>query len=178
MTFRLRTPCLRQGADQDLILWSSIWLDPHIRIRPGSKQLEQPKCSEITTAFFYWALFMCKTLFYMFCIFSLLFLVTAHWGVNTHYPHSVDKETSTKLSSNLLMGPSVSAGKESACSAGDTGDMGLIPELGRPLEEEMATHSSTLVWKVLWTEEPDGQQSRGSQRVGHDWVTKHTHKTN
>ena len=35
--------------------------------------------------------------------------------------------------------------KESACSAGDTGDMGLIPELGRPLEEEMATHSSTLV---------------------------------
>ena len=43
------------------------------------------------------------------------------------------------------MGPSVSAGKESACSAGDTGDMGLIPELGRPLEEEMATHSSTLV---------------------------------
>ena len=35
-----------------------------------------------------------------------------------------------------------------------------------PLEEEMATHSSTLAWKISWTEEPDGPQSTGSQRVG------------
>ena len=36
-----------------------------------------------------------------------------------------------------------------------------------PLEEEMATHSSVLVWKIPWTEEPGGSQSRGSQRVAH-----------
>ena len=37
-----------------------------------------------------------------------------------------------------------------------------------PLEEEMATPSSTLAWKILWTGEPGGLQSKGSQRVGHD----------
>ena len=40
-----------------------------------------------------------------------------------------------------------------------------------PLEKEMATHSSTLAWKIPWTEEPGRLQSMGSQRVGHDWVT-------
>ena len=37
-----------------------------------------------------------------------------------------------------------------------------------PLEKEMETHSSNLAWKISWTEEPGGQQSMGSQRVGHD----------
>ena len=41
-----------------------------------------------------------------------------------------------------------------------------------PLEKEMATHSSTLAWKIPWMEEPDSLQSMGSQRVGHDGVTK------
>ena len=36
------------------------------------------------------------------------------------------------------------------------------------LEKEMATHSSTLSWKILWTEEPGGLQSMGLQRVGQD----------
>ena len=36
------------------------------------------------------------------------------------------------------------------------------------LEKEMATHSSILAWKIPWTEEPDGLQSTGLQRVGHD----------
>ena len=42
--------------------------------------------------------------------------------------------------------------------------------LGRedPLEKEMAIHSSTLAWKIPWTEEPDRLQSMRSQRVGHD----------
>ena len=35
----------------------------------------------------------------------------------------------------------------------------------------MAPHSSTLAWKVPWTEEPGGLQSMGSWRVGHDWAT-------
>ena len=42
--------------------------------------------------------------------------------------------------------------------------------LGRedPLEKEMAIHSSTLAWKIPWTEEPGRLRSMGSQRVGHD----------
>ena len=37
-----------------------------------------------------------------------------------------------------------------------------------PLEKEMATHSSTLAWKIPWTKEPSGLQSMGSQRVRRD----------
>ena len=37
-----------------------------------------------------------------------------------------------------------------------------------PLEKEMAIHSSTIAWKIPWTEEPGRLQSMGSQRVGHD----------
>ena len=37
-----------------------------------------------------------------------------------------------------------------------------------PLEKEMATHSSILAWRIPWTEEPDGLQSMGSQRVQRD----------
>ena len=45
-----------------------------------------------------------------------------------------------------------------------------VRSLGRedPLEKEMATHSSTLAWKMPWTEEPGRLQSMESQRVGHD----------
>ena len=101
--------------------------------------------------------------------------------------------------------PGDSAGKESAC---DAGDPSLIPGLGRsageeigyplqyswaslvaqlvknlpamreiwvrslgwedPLEKGTATHSSILVWRSLWTEEPGRLQSMGLQRVKHD----------
>ena len=45
-----------------------------------------------------------------------------------------------------------------------------VRSLGRedPLEKEMATHSSTLAWKIPWTEEPGRLQSIESQRVGRD----------
>ena len=48
-----------------------------------------------------------------------------------------------------------------------------IWSLGRedPLEKEMATHSSILVWKIPWMEEPGELQSMGSPRVRHDWAT-------
>ena len=36
------------------------------------------------------------------------------------------------------------------------------------LEKEMATHSTVLAWRILWTEEPGGPLSMGSHRVGHD----------
>ena len=41
----------------------------------------------------------------------------------------------------------------------------------RLLEKEMAPHSSTLAWRIPWTEEPGGLQSVGLQRVGHEWAT-------
>ena len=45
-----------------------------------------------------------------------------------------------------------------------------------PLEEEMATHSSILAWRIPWTEEPGELQSTGSQRVVHNWSNlAHTH---
>ena len=59
--------------------------------------------------------------------------------------------------------------KKPLARAGDARD--VVRSLGRegPLEEGMATHCSILAWRIPWTEEPDGQQSMGSQRVGHDW---------
>ena len=56
--------------------------------------------------------------------------------------------------------PHSSVGKESTCNVGD---LGSIPELGRPLEKGKATHSSSLSWRIPWT-----IQSMGLQRVGPD----------
>ena len=39
------------------------------------------------------------------------------------------------------------------------------------MEKAMAPHSSTLAWKIQWTQEPSRLQSMGSLRVGHDWAT-------
>ena len=45
-----------------------------------------------------------------------------------------------------------------------------VQSLGQedPLEKEIATHSSSLAWKIPWTEEPGRLQSMGLQRVGHN----------
>ena len=52
-----------------------------------------------------------------------------------------------------------------------------VQSLGQedPLEEEMAIHSSIVAWKIQWTEESGGLQSKGSQRVGHDLAAEYTH---
>ena len=49
-----------------------------------------------------------------------------------------------------------------------------VQSLGQedPLEEEMATHSSILAWKIPWTEEPDGLQSMGYERVRQNLESK------
>ena len=49
----------------------------------------------------------------------------------------------------------------------NAGDISLIPGSGQedPLEKGMATHSSILVWRILWTEEPGGLQSMWSQEL-------------
>ena len=49
-----------------------------------------------------------------------------------------------------------------------------VQSLGQkdPLEKKMAIHSSILAWEIPWTEEPDGLQSMGLQRVGQDLATE------
>ena len=60
-----------------------------------------------------------------------------------------------------------------------------VPSLGAdPLEEEMATHSSILTWRISWTEEPGGLQSMGRKESDMTEVTEHActpgkgHRTN
>jgi len=52
-----------------------------------------------------------------------------------------------------------------------------VQSLGQedPLEEEMATHSSILAWRIPWAEEPGGLRSMGLQRGKHDYMTEHAH---
>ena len=55
---------------------------------------------------------------------------------------------------------------------GNAGDLGLIPGQEDLLEEETATCSSILAWRIPWMEEPGGLQSPGSQRIRHDGATE------
>ena len=64
--------------------------------------------------------------------------------------------------------PNGSVGKESACNARD---LGSIPRSGRLGLKEIATHSSTLAWRIPWTEEPGRLQSMGWQRIRHNCAT-------
>ena len=64
--------------------------------------------------------------------------------------------------------PGGSDGKESTCNAGD---LGLISALGRSPGEG---NGNILSWEISWREEPSRPQSMGSQRVRHDWATKHS----
>ena len=54
------------------------------------------------------------------------------------------------------------SGKESACKAGDTRDVSLIPGLEDLLEKELATHSSIHAWEIPWTEETGWLESTES----------------
>ena len=71
----------------------------------------------------------------------------------------------------IMCFPGGSDGKESTCNAGD---LGLIPRLGRNLEEGMAIHSVLLPGESPWMGDPGRLQLMGSQRVRHDWAT-HTY---
>ena len=55
-----------------------------------------------------------------------------------------------------------------------------VQSLGQedPPEQEMATHSNILVWKIPWTEEPGRPQSMGSQSIRQDWARTRTHTHN
>ena len=70
----------------------------------------------------------------------------------------------------LELTPMWCSGKESACQRRRHKRRGRVRSLGwdYPLEEEMATRSSILAWRIPWTEEPGGLQSIGWQRGGQD----------
>ena len=61
--------------------------------------------------------------------------------------------------------------KNLLANAGAARDVGSIPRWEDPLEEGMATHSSTLAWRIPWTEEPGGLQPMGSQESDTTKVT-------
>ena len=73
----------------------------------------------------------------------------------------MESEAPALQEGSLLSKLCSSVGKESACSAGDPGS---IPGLGRSPGKEMATHSSILAWKILWTEgcSPWGHKESGT----------------
>ena len=58
--------------------------------------------------------------------------------------------------------------KNPPANAKDARDECSIPGWEDPPEEDTATHSNILVWRIPWTEEPGGLQSMGLQRVGHN----------
>ena len=66
-------------------------------------------------------------------------------------------------------------GSDGKASVYNAGDLGSNPGLGRSRGEGNAIHSSTIAWKIPWTEEPGRLQSMGSQRVTteqlHDFMT-------
>ena len=92
---------------------------------------------------------------------TALFLIPHHEGSSTEYTYTV-----ISIEYSTVVG--FPGGSDSKASVYNTGDPGSIPGLGRSLEKEMAVHSSTIAWKIPWTEEPGRLQSMGSQRVRHD----------
>ena len=71
------------------------------------------------------------------------------------------------LCNNVILNEVVRVVKNPPANAGDARDW-FDPWVERSLEKEMATHSTTLAWKIPCTEEPGRLQSMGSQRVRHD----------
>ena len=81
------------------------------------------------------------------------------------YSGSISKITKILLLWGFSSGSAV---KESTCEAGDAKTRGQFLGQEDPLEKDMATHSNILAWEIPWTEEPDGLQSMGSEKVRHN----------
>ena len=79
-----------------------------------------------------------------------LFIITPNWKQTKHSP------VSERMAQMIKSLPAI---QETQVQSLDWND---------PLKKRMATHTSGLAWRVPWTEEPDGLQSKGSQRVEHN----------
>ena len=62
---------------------------------------------------------------------------------------------------NKMGANQVAHGRNPPASVGNARDMGSVPRLERSPDNELATHSSILAWRIPWTEEPGGLESRG-----------------
>ena len=92
-------------------------------------------------------------------------------SVSSYYLHMERQGEGGINTASRFRFPGGSGSQESACNV----ETQVWP-LGQedPLKKEMATHSSVLAWRIPWTEEPGGLQSKRSQRAGHDWVANTT----
>ena len=89
-----------------------------------------------------------------------------------HLPPLPFGQVSSMLKKNPSLGMSYASVKESACKVGD---LDSIPGLRRsPWRRKWQPTPVVSRGESPWTEEPGGLQSRGPQRIGHDWVTKHS----
>ena len=88
----------------------------------------------------------------------------------------VRQDWATILTQRTQLGFLGGSAVENLPAAQETHEM-LVRSLGwdDPLEEGMATHSSTLAWRIPWTEEPGGLQSTWSQRDTIEWLNTHAH---
>ena len=90
----------------------------------------------------------------------------------TDLDYLADLDSLVHLNTDLYISPGFpdgTSGKEPACQSRRHKTHRFDPWVRKiPLEEEMATHSSTLIWRIPWTKEPGGLQTMGSQRVRHN----------
>ena len=93
---------------------------------------------------------------------------TGAWWTTVHRVAKIWTQLKWLSAHYYISFPGGSDGKESACNAED---LGSIPGSGRSPGDGNGYHSSILVWRIPWTEEPGGLQFMASQRVRHDWAT-------
>ena len=93
----------------------------------------------------------------------------------SHYSTSVPWERPLRFAGISLLYGAFPGGSVVKDLPANAGDMVWPLSQGDPLEEEMATHSSMLAWRIPRTKELDGLQSLGSKRVRHDWAAKQAH---
>ena len=107
---------------------------------------------------------ICLSIYYYRLLKQIYFIIST----KIHYEKSHLVYLSTLMKNPLIMITCGRVVKNLPASAGDARDVGLIPGLGRSLEEEIVPHSSILAWKIPWTEGPGGLQSMGLERVRHN----------
>ena len=81
---------------------------------------------------------------------------------------SADGDCSHEIKRCLLLGRKAMTNLDNILKSRD---ITLLPKAYLITEKAMAPHYSTLAWKIPWIEESGRLQSKGSQRVRHDWVT-------
>ena len=136
---------------------------------------------------------VCFFVFFFFCLFLVVFLLFTVWNLACWLCHllalcyytltskslqfsvlSSEKGGYNTTLERLIVGsPGTSVVKNPPASAGGVGDTGSIPGSGRSPEEEMATHSSILAWRIPGSQETGGLQSLRLQTVD---MTEHTYK--